>query len=46
MRMYMKSLNCADKPKTIDDLEKNFRRVIADIWPQLLEKEVEKLPLA
>jgi hypothetical protein len=38
---YVKSLVYADKPETIDVLEENIRRVIADIRPQLLQKVVE-----
>lgn len=38
---YVKSLVYADKPETIDALEENIRRVIADIRPQLLQKVVE-----
>ncbi|GFT09701.1 transposable element Tc3 transposase [Trichonephila clavipes] len=38
---YVKSLVCADKPQTLDHLEDNIRRVIADIWPQMLEKVIE-----
>ncbi|GFV24649.1 uncharacterized protein TNCV_3339651 [Trichonephila clavipes] len=30
-----------DKPQTLDHLEDNIRRVIADIWPQMLEKVIE-----
>ncbi|GFX82927.1 DUF4817 domain-containing protein [Trichonephila clavipes] len=30
---YVKSLVYADKPQTLDHLEDNIRRVIADIWP-------------
>ena len=37
----MKSLVFADKPKTMDHLEDNIRRVIADIRPQMLEKVIE-----
>ncbi|GFV70325.1 DUF4817 domain-containing protein [Trichonephila clavipes] len=36
---YVKSLVYADKPQTLDHLEANIRRVIADIRPQMLEKE-------
>ncbi|GFX39424.1 putative transposase [Trichonephila clavipes] len=36
---YVKSLVYADKPQTLDHLEDNIRRVIADIWPQMLELE-------
>ncbi|GFT96283.1 transposable element Tc3 transposase [Trichonephila clavipes] len=35
---YVKSWVHADKPQTLDNLEDNIRRVIADIWPQMLEK--------
>ncbi|GFS76487.1 hypothetical protein TNCV_1621081 [Trichonephila clavipes] len=35
------SLVYADKPQTLDHLEDNFRRVIADIRPQMLEKVIE-----
>ncbi|GFW02330.1 transposable element Tc3 transposase [Trichonephila clavipes] len=38
---YAKSLVYADKPQTLDDLEDNIRRVIADIRPQMLEKVIE-----
>ncbi|GFX03957.1 uncharacterized protein TNCV_4678622 [Trichonephila clavipes] len=38
---YVKSLVCADKPQTLDHLEDNIRRVIADIRPQMLEKGIE-----
>ncbi|GFX76478.1 hypothetical protein TNCV_2130291 [Trichonephila clavipes] len=31
----------ADKPQTFDHLEDNIRRVIANIWPQMLEKVIE-----
>ncbi|GFS81534.1 transposable element Tc3 transposase [Trichonephila clavipes] len=34
---YVKSLVYADKPQTLDHLEDNSRRVIADIRPQMLE---------
>ncbi|GFU87726.1 hypothetical protein TNCV_2157731, partial [Trichonephila clavipes] len=30
-----------DKPQTLDHLEDNIRRVIADIRPQMLEKVIE-----
>ncbi|GFX05833.1 hypothetical protein TNCV_1662721 [Trichonephila clavipes] len=36
-----KSLVYADKPQTLDHLENNIRRVIADIRPQMLEKVIE-----
>ncbi|GFW99750.1 hypothetical protein TNCV_3419801 [Trichonephila clavipes] len=36
-----KSLVYADKPQTLDPLEDNIRRVIADIRPQMLEKVIE-----
>ncbi|GFW66121.1 hypothetical protein TNCV_1710201 [Trichonephila clavipes] len=35
------SLVYADKPHTLDHLEDNIRRVIADILPQMLEKVIE-----
>ncbi|GFX07082.1 DUF4817 domain-containing protein [Trichonephila clavipes] len=35
---YIKSLVYADKPQTLDHLEDNIRRVIADIRPQMMEK--------
>ncbi|GFX90810.1 uncharacterized protein TNCV_3166411 [Trichonephila clavipes] len=38
---YVKSLVYADKPQTLDHLEDNIRRVIADIRPQMLGKVVE-----
>ncbi|GFT53983.1 transposable element Tc3 transposase [Trichonephila clavipes] len=38
---YVKSLVYADKPQTLDHLEGNIRRVIADIRPQMLEKVIE-----
>ncbi|GFX54820.1 hypothetical protein TNCV_2557061 [Trichonephila clavipes] len=38
---YVKSLVYADKPQTLDELEDNIRRVIADIRPQMLEKVIE-----
>ncbi|GFX46823.1 putative DD41D transposase [Trichonephila clavipes] len=38
---YVKSLVYADKPQTLDHLEDNIRRLIADIWPQMLEKVIE-----
>ncbi|GFU80737.1 hypothetical protein TNCV_514641 [Trichonephila clavipes] len=37
------SLVYADKPQTLDHLEDNIRRVIADIRPQMLEKIDRKL---
>ncbi|GFU66365.1 transposable element Tc3 transposase [Trichonephila clavipes] len=40
---YVKSLVYADKPQTLDHLEDNIRRVIADIRPQMLEKNHRKL---
>ncbi|GFS74620.1 hypothetical protein TNCV_3977661 [Trichonephila clavipes] len=36
-----KSLVYAEKPQTLDHLEENIRRVIADIRPQMLEKVIE-----
>ncbi|GFU63825.1 uncharacterized protein TNCV_3496371 [Trichonephila clavipes] len=38
---YVKSLVYADKPQTLDHLEDNIRRVIADIRPQIMEKFIE-----
>ncbi|GFS83928.1 transposable element Tc3 transposase [Trichonephila clavipes] len=38
---YVKSLVYADKQQTLDHLEDNIRRVIADILPQMLEKVIE-----
>ncbi|GFV34175.1 uncharacterized protein TNCV_3483851 [Trichonephila clavipes] len=38
---YVKSLVYSDKPQTLDHLEDNIRRVIADIRPQMLEKVIE-----
>ncbi|GFV43386.1 transposable element Tc3 transposase [Trichonephila clavipes] len=38
---YVKSLVYADKPQTLDHLEYNISRVIADIRPQMLEKVIE-----
>ncbi|GFU18766.1 uncharacterized protein TNCV_1085151 [Trichonephila clavipes] len=38
---YVKSLVYARKPQTLDHLEDNIRRVIADIRPQMLEKVIE-----
>ncbi|GFX15361.1 dynein intermediate chain 1, axonemal [Trichonephila clavipes] len=38
---YVKSLVYADKPQTLDHLEDDIRRVIADIRPQMLEKVIE-----
>ncbi|GFV41323.1 DUF4817 domain-containing protein [Trichonephila clavipes] len=38
---YVKSLIHADKLQTLDHLEDNIRRVIADIRPQMLEKVIE-----
>ncbi|GFV52285.1 DUF4817 domain-containing protein [Trichonephila clavipes] len=38
---YVKSLVYADKTQTLDNLEDNIRRVIADIRPQMLEKVIE-----
>ncbi|GFY18892.1 retrovirus-related Pol polyprotein from transposon 297 [Trichonephila clavipes] len=38
---YVKSLVYAHKPQTLDHLEDNIRRVIADIRPQMLEKVFE-----
>ncbi|GFV08306.1 hypothetical protein TNCV_327401 [Trichonephila clavipes] len=38
---YVKSLVYADKPQTLDHLEDNILRVIADIRPQMLGKVIE-----
>ncbi|GFT91140.1 DUF4817 domain-containing protein [Trichonephila clavipes] len=38
---YVISQVYADKPQTLDHLEDNIRRVIADIRPQMLEKVIE-----
>ncbi|GFX96539.1 putative transposable element [Trichonephila clavipes] len=38
---YVKSLVYADKPQTLNHLEDNIRRVIAEIRPQMLEKFIE-----
>ncbi|GFU57658.1 putative DD41D transposase [Trichonephila clavipes] len=38
---YVKLLVYADNPQTLDHLEDNIRRVIADIRPQMLEKVIE-----
>ncbi|GFV55492.1 DUF4817 domain-containing protein [Trichonephila clavipes] len=38
---YVKSLVYADKPQTLDHLEDNVHRVIADMRPQMLEKVIE-----
>ncbi|GFX75176.1 uncharacterized protein TNCV_3171031 [Trichonephila clavipes] len=38
---YVKSLVYADKPQTLDHLEDNIRRVIANIRPQMLEKVIK-----
>ncbi|GFX45357.1 putative DD41D transposase [Trichonephila clavipes] len=38
---YVKSLVYADKPQTLDHLEDNIRRFIADIRPQMMEKVIE-----
>ncbi|GFW42438.1 heat shock 70kDa protein 8 [Trichonephila clavipes] len=38
--VYVKSLVYADKPQTLDHLEDNIRRVIADIRPQMLAKVI------
>ncbi|GFU97934.1 uncharacterized protein TNCV_166831 [Trichonephila clavipes] len=35
---YVQSLVYADKPQTLDHLEDNIRRAIADMRPQMLEK--------
>ncbi|GFV65701.1 hypothetical protein TNCV_3970091 [Trichonephila clavipes] len=36
-KLAVSSLVYADKPQTLDHLEDNIRRVIADIRPQMLE---------
>ncbi|GFU55805.1 putative transposable element [Trichonephila clavipes] len=41
LRGYVKSLVYADKPQTLEHLEDNIRRVIADIRPEMLEKVIE-----
>jgi len=38
---YVKSKVYADKPQTLDALEVNIRRVIANIRPEMLEKVIE-----
>ncbi|GFT76893.1 uncharacterized protein TNCV_1817861 [Trichonephila clavipes] len=38
---YVKPLVYADMPQTLDHLEDNIHRVIADIRPQMLEKVIE-----
>ncbi|GFW58336.1 putative DD41D transposase [Trichonephila clavipes] len=38
---YVKSLVYADQPQTLDHLEDNIRRVIADMRPQMLKKVIE-----
>ncbi|GFU41623.1 putative transposable element [Trichonephila clavipes] len=38
---YVKSLVYADKPQTLDHMEDNICRVIADKRPQMLEKVIE-----
>ncbi|GFS65186.1 DUF4817 domain-containing protein [Trichonephila clavipes] len=38
---YVKSLVYADKPQSLDHIEENICRVIADIRPQMLEKVIE-----
>ncbi|GFS88425.1 uncharacterized protein TNCV_1751471 [Trichonephila clavipes] len=38
---YVKSLVYSDKLQTLDHLEDNIHRVIADIRPQMLEKVIE-----
>ncbi|GFV26310.1 uncharacterized protein TNCV_4029531 [Trichonephila clavipes] len=40
-RGYVKSLVYADKLQTLDHLEDNICRVIADIRPQMLEKVIQ-----
>ncbi|GFV31783.1 putative DD41D transposase [Trichonephila clavipes] len=41
LRWYVKSVVYAEKPQTLDHLEDNIRRVIADIRPQMSEKVIE-----
>ncbi|GFT81615.1 hypothetical protein TNCV_3674391 [Trichonephila clavipes] len=41
LKAHQTSLVYADKPQTLDHLEDNIRRVIADLWPQKLEKVIE-----
>ncbi|GFU78137.1 uncharacterized protein TNCV_4817741 [Trichonephila clavipes] len=41
LRGYVMSLVYANKPQTLDHLEDNICRVIADIRPQMLEKVIE-----
>ncbi|GFU71609.1 transposable element Tc3 transposase [Trichonephila clavipes] len=41
LRGYVKSFVYADKPQTLDHLEDNIRRVIADIRLQMLENVIE-----
>ncbi|GFT13894.1 hypothetical protein TNCV_2615491 [Trichonephila clavipes] len=41
MVISQQSLVYADKPQTLDHLEDNIRRVIADIRPQMLERVIE-----
>ncbi|GFW49905.1 hypothetical protein TNCV_1885681 [Trichonephila clavipes] len=41
LKRMFQSLVYADKPQTLDHLEDNIRRVIADIRPQMLEKVIE-----
>ncbi|GFW14567.1 hypothetical protein TNCV_2358911 [Trichonephila clavipes] len=41
VEMVINSLVYADKPQTLDHLEDNIRRVIADIRPQMLGKVIE-----
>ncbi|GFU65895.1 uncharacterized protein TNCV_5011931 [Trichonephila clavipes] len=41
LRGYVESLVYADTPQTLDYLEDNIRRVIADIRSQMLEKVIE-----
>ncbi|GFS95952.1 uncharacterized protein TNCV_4277451 [Trichonephila clavipes] len=40
---YVKSLVYADKPQTLDHLQDNIRRVIADIRPERLENVISKI---
>lgn len=43
---YVKSIVYVDKPETIDVLEDNIRRIIADISPQFLPKSGRKFDLS
>ncbi|GFT19159.1 hypothetical protein TNCV_302931 [Trichonephila clavipes] len=45
LNRHYNSLVYADKPQTLDRLEDNIRRVIADIRPQMLEKVIERVQI-